>query len=56
MAKRYEVVEKATGDCFGNHTYQEAVNRAQIMRRNWCYKKIFEVMEKEIEQDEQIAK
>lgn len=43
--KRYEVVEKRSGDRFGNHTYAEACARARIMCRNWNYKKTFVVEE-----------
>jgi hypothetical protein len=45
LSKRYEVIDVATGDRFGNHTHAEAVARAQIMRRNWQYKKTFVVEE-----------
>ncbi len=44
--KRYEVVDKSTGDRFGNHTYSEACARAQVMGRNWQYKKVFSVEER----------
>ena len=45
---RFEVVEVATGDRFGNHdTYAAAFSRAQAMRRNWHYKKTFVVEERE---------
>jgi len=50
MNKRYEVVDKATGYCFGNHTLAEAKARADVMKRNWNYKKIFEVKEIEVKQ------
>lgn len=40
---RYQVVDAGTGDRFGNHTYAEACSRAQVMRRNWNYKKVFVV-------------
>jgi hypothetical protein len=43
---RYVVEDVGTGDQFGNHTYAEACARAQIMRRNWNYKKVFVVKEK----------
>ena len=45
--KRYEVVDVATGDRFGNHTRPEANARAQAMRRNWQYKKTFVVEERQ---------
>ena len=45
--KRYEVVEKSSGDRFGNHTYAEACARARAMCRNWNYKKVFVVEERE---------
>lgn len=50
-SKRYEVVDMQTGNGFGNHTYAEACSRAQIMRRNWQYKKSFQVLE--LEEDRQ---
>jgi hypothetical protein len=45
--KRYEVVDKGTGDRFGNHTYAEACARAHVMARNWQYKKVFAVEERQ---------
>jgi hypothetical protein len=44
--KHYEVVDKGTGDRFGNHTYAEACARARVMCRNWNYKKVFVVEER----------
>ena len=41
----YTVRETGTQDHYGNHTYSEACGRASIMRRNWQYKKDFEVIE-----------
>ncbi len=41
--ERYEVVNIRTGEYFGNHTYAEAVARAQVMTRNWSYKENFRV-------------
>lgn len=41
--ERYEVVDLASGERFGNHTYSEAVARSRVMARNWQYKKQFAV-------------
>jgi hypothetical protein len=46
VKRRYEVVDAITGDCFGNHTFTEAVARAQVMRRNWNHQKQFLVKER----------
>ena len=45
--RRYEVVEPATGDRFGNHTLSEAAARGRLMTRNWNYKKVFVVEERQ---------
>lgn len=47
MGERFEVVNKRTGERFGNHTYNEAVARAQAMRRNWNYKEVFTIEAKQ---------
>jgi hypothetical protein len=44
-SKRYVVEDVATGDRFGNHTYAEACARANAMKRNWNYNKVFVVKE-----------
>lgn len=41
----YTVREIGTNEHYGNHTYSEACARAHAMRRNWQYKKNFEVIE-----------
>lgn len=43
--KRYCVLNIRTGECFGNHTYSEAVVRMNMMTRNWSYKEKFRVVE-----------
>lgn len=42
---RYTVMDRATGDCFGNHTKAEAIARARAMEINWGYRKKFIVIE-----------
>lgn len=43
--KRYCVENICTGEQFGNHTYNEAVTRMNIMIRNWLYKEKFKIVE-----------